>query len=259
MTITMMMMNRATKAAAFASASAAAAAAEATTMTTGDRKHHHHPLADTAASAATSADVDAVALRKFLETAFVTVLVTCVFVVVKTTLDRLRMRESRAVVVVVGAGPTGLAAALVAAGSGRASRVIVYEERGRRELTGRGDQVALNARSVQFLRAQLGVDVERWRGGGVDGSRVPDGVVGGGGGGGGLGTPDGGGLWLHQCFVTRTGILLEHLLDAIDSRRCCDAGVDAVPIDVRLETKVRQVYSLSGMEEREKSIRFRFV
>ena len=58
----------------------------------------------------------------------ISLLVVTAFVCTKTVLDRVRRRHARATVVVVGAGPVGLTATLVAAHSGRAGRLVVYEE-----------------------------------------------------------------------------------------------------------------------------------
>lgn len=54
-----------------------------------------------------------------LFTVVLTFAVTCCFLVSKTTLDRVRQRMSRVVVVVIGAGPVGLTSLLIAARSGK--------------------------------------------------------------------------------------------------------------------------------------------
>ena len=52
--------------------------------------------------------------------------VTC-FVATKTLVDNMRRRAARVTVVVIGAGPVGLTAAWVAATSGRADSLTLYE------------------------------------------------------------------------------------------------------------------------------------
>ncbi|XP_012940658.1 uncharacterized protein LOC101858082, partial [Aplysia californica] len=88
--------------------------------------------------------------------------VTC-FVCTKTFMDNLRRRHARVSVVVVGAGPVGLTAMLVAARTGRVSRIILYEELGKQVLFNKPHQIAFDVRSVHFLR-KLGVDFDNIEG-----------------------------------------------------------------------------------------------
>lgn len=139
-----------------------------------------------------------------LETVLITVVVTCAFVITKSTYDRLRLRTSRATVVIIGAGPAGLISAWIVAQTGKASRIIVYEEKGRPDVVTRTKYMALNGRSLKFLRS-VGLEVQE----NVEGS------------------------WQHQGFVTKTGPVLEYLLDLLKSR------YDNL-FDLRLGTKVRK-------------------
>src|SRR6218665_1291534 len=124
-----------------------------------------------------------------LETVLITAVVTCAFVVTKSAYDRLRLRTSRATVVIIGAGPAGLISAWIVAQTGKASRVIVYEERSRPDIVTRTKYMALNCRSLKFLRS-VGLEVQE----NVEGSCQ------------------------HQGFVTKTGPFLEYLLDLLKTR-----------------------------------------
>ncbi|KAK2193863.1 hypothetical protein NP493_5g17091 [Ridgeia piscesae] len=136
-----------------------------------------------------------------LFTVALTFAVTCCFLVSKTTLDRVRQRMSRVAVVVIGAGPVGLTSILIAARSGKVSRIIVFEERCRHDLVGRTHQIAIDAKMTAFLQS-LGVDFDN-----IEGCRE------------------------KGCFFTRSGVFLEYMLSIIQR-------LD-VPIDLRLNCKVR--------------------
>ncbi|XP_076449045.1 uncharacterized protein LOC143285552 [Babylonia areolata] len=127
------------------------------------------------------------------------VIVTC-FIATKTLLDNLRRRQARMTVVVVGAGPIGLSALMVAAQSGRVSRVVLFEELGRMALFNKPHQIALEARNVAFLRG-VGVDFDNMEG-----------------------CWDGAG-----CFFTRLGVFQEYMMSVL--------GRLPVPVDVRLGVK----------------------
>ena len=139
-----------------------------------------------------------------LVTCALTVLVTAGFVIGKNTYDCVRQRLSRVTVVVVGAGPVGLTAALIAARSGKAPRVIVYEERSRADLVGRAYQMTLTAASIAFLRA-AGVDFDN-----IEGCRE------------------------QGCFFTRIGVFQEYMLDILEQCR-------TPLVEIRLGSKVRTV------------------
>lgn len=137
----------------------------------------------------------------FLQTLGVTVVMTCAFVLTKTTYDRIRRRWSQVAVVVIGAGPIGLTSALIAAHSQKASRIIVYEEKARNELLCRPQQIALDSKSVMLLKS-LGVDFDNIEG-----------------------------CWKHRSFFTRIGVFQEYLLSFFHLLQ--------TPVEMKLKTKVR--------------------
>ncbi|ELT88967.1 hypothetical protein CAPTEDRAFT_195876 [Capitella teleta] len=149
----------------------------------------------------------------FLQTLGVTVVMTCAFVLTKTTYDRMRRRLSQVAVVVIGAGPIGLTSALVAAHSQKASRVIVYEEKPRSELLCRPQQIGLDAKSVTLL-SSLGVDFDNIEG-----------------------------CWKHKNFFTRIGVFQEYLLSQFQLLQ--------TPVELKLKTKVldksRHISVLGGL------------
>ncbi|KAL8607503.1 hypothetical protein ACOMHN_004473 [Nucella lapillus] len=126
------------------------------------------------------------------------VIVTC-FIATKTLLDNLRRRQARMTVVVIGAGPIGLTSLMMAAQSGRVSRVILFEEQGKMALFHKPHQIAFEAKSVAFLR-RFGVDFDNMEGCSDNG-----------------------------CFFTRLGVFLEYMLSVV-----CRLPV---PVEVRLGVK----------------------
>ena len=137
----------------------------------------------------------------FLQTVCITVFVTCAFFLSKTTYDRVRRMRARATIVVVGAGPVGLTAVLIASKSGRASNIVIYEEHSRKDLHNRAQQIALDHRNVIFLNS-IGVDFDNIEG-----------------------------CWQQRCFYTRLGVFQEYMLSIVQQQL-------NVPIDIRLGTKV---------------------
>jgi hypothetical protein len=131
---------------------------------------------------------------------FVTICVLVMFVGTKTVYDRLRRDMARLTVVVIGAGPIGLTSALIAALSGRATKIIIYEKDSRNELVDRVHQIAFEAKIVGFLKTH-GVDFDNLEG-----------------------------CWQNCCFFTRTGIYLEYLLSVLARHE--------VRVETRLKTKV---------------------
>ena len=135
-----------------------------------------------------------------LQTLLLTVTVSCGFVLSKNSLQRVRQRAARINVTVVGAGPVGLTATLLALKSGRVRKLIVYEERCRGALVATPQQVSLEPPTQQFL-SQLGVDFDNIEG-----------------------------CWHNGCFYTRLGVFLEYLLDIIH--------LHDLPVDIRFNRKV---------------------
>ncbi|CAL1542508.1 unnamed protein product [Lymnaea stagnalis] len=124
--------------------------------------------------------------------------VTC-FVCTKTLVDSFRRRNARVSVVIVGAGPIGLTSMLVAAKTGRARRIVLYEELCKQVLFNRPHQIAFDVKSVHFLK-RLGVDFDNIEG-----------------------------CWDMGCFYTRLGVFQEYMLTTVPR-------LD-VPVDVRFGTK----------------------
>lgn len=132
-----------------------------------------------------------------------TIIVACTFTLVKQGSRRLRSYWARARVVVIGAGPIGLTAALIALRAPFSSRVILYEEASRWGMIRRVQQIALDAATVTFLQ-QLGVDFDNIEG-----------------------------CWGNGCFFTRIGIFQEYLLSLIEQFK--------EKVEIRLRTKVGSV------------------
>ena len=129
-----------------------------------------------------------------------TVLMVTGFLCTKTIYDKIRRRHARITVVVIGAGPVGLTAVVVAARSGRVTRVVLYEEMCRNALVNKQHQIAFDAKTVAFLQ-KLGIDFDNMEG-----------------------------CWDKNCFFTRIGIFQEYLLSVIYRL--------SVPVDIRLGCKV---------------------
>ncbi|XP_063293481.1 uncharacterized protein LOC134578411 [Pelobates fuscus] len=124
-----------------------------------------------------------------LDTALSTVVVVLVYVVVKVSLDGIRQWRARISILVVGAGPVGLTAALVAVRSGKVLNLTVLDERSRAALLCRPQQIALSPRSVKFLLV-LGVDFDNIEG-----------------------------CWRNDHFFTKIGVFQEHLLSILKQRK----------------------------------------
>ncbi|TRY85820.1 hypothetical protein DNTS_011865 [Danionella cerebrum] len=118
-----------------------------------------------------------------------TLLAVVLCALLKLVLSGARRRRARVPVLVVGAGPVGLVAALAALRSGRTRHLQLLEARGRASLLRRPQQVALDPRSVRFLRA-LGVDFDNMEG-----------------------------CWRERRFFTRLGVFQEHLLSLLERER----------------------------------------
>ncbi|TFK08908.1 transmembrane protein 175 [Platysternon megacephalum] len=127
--------------------------------------------------------------RLALDTALSTLLAVLLYVAVKVSVDRLRHWRARVSVLIVGAGPVGLTAALVAVRSGKVLKLTLLDERYRAALLCRPQQIALQPRSVRFLLA-LGVDFDNMEG-----------------------------CWDNEHFFTRIGVFQEHLLSILEQQK----------------------------------------
>ena len=134
------------------------------------------------------------------ETCGITVLVLCGFLLVKTCADRIRRRMSRVSVVVIGAGPVGLAAALMAARTGKATALLIFEAKSRHKLLCNLKQLALDRVSLDMF-ASLGVDFDNIEG-----------------------------CWDSGRFFTREGVFQEYLISLLSKIH--------IPHELRFKTKV---------------------
>ncbi|XP_068117645.1 uncharacterized protein [Hyperolius riggenbachi] len=134
--------------------------------------------------------------RLAVDTALSTLLVVLVYIVIKVSVDGIRQWRARVSILVVGAGPVGLTAALVAVHSGKVLNLTLLDERTRAALLCRPQQIALDPRSVQFLLT-LGVDFDNIEG-----------------------------CWDNEHFFTKIGVFQEHLLSILErSKQTLDTRV----------------------------------
>ncbi|XP_051546334.1 uncharacterized protein si:dkey-234i14.6 [Myxocyprinus asiaticus] len=140
------------------------------------------------------------------DTALSTLLAVLVYVVVKVSLDGIRQWRARISVLIVGSGPIGLTAALVAVRSGKVLKLTVLDERYRSALLCRPQQIALDPRSVRFL-LDLGVDFDNMEG-----------------------------CWHNEHFFTKIGVFQEYLLSILEQKK------QKVDVKVHLGTKFSEEY-----------------
>lgn len=137
-----------------------------------------------------------------VDTALSTLVVILVYIVVKVSVDGIRQWRARVSILVVGAGPVGLTAALVAVRSRKVLNLTIVDERTRTALLCRPQQIALDPRSVTFLLT-LGVDFDNIEG-----------------------------CWDNDHFFTKIGVFQEHLLSILEQRK------QTLDIRILLGTKV---------------------
>ncbi|XP_070178110.1 uncharacterized protein [Littorina saxatilis] len=139
----------------------------------------------------------------------ISAVIVTAFVATKTLVDNFRRRQAKLTAVVVGAGPVGLSTLMVAARSGRVTRVLLYEEQSKMQLFNQPHQIALDSRSAIFLK-RFGVDFDNMEG-----------------------------CWDGGCFFTRLGVFQEYMLSIVYRL--------PVPVEVRLGTKVSPCVVSVGM------------
>ncbi|XP_033490339.1 uncharacterized protein LOC117261887 [Epinephelus lanceolatus] len=140
------------------------------------------------------------------DTALSTLVAVAVYVVVKVSLDGIRQWRARISVLILGSGPVGLTAALVAVRSGKVLKLTVLDERYRTALLCRPQQIALDPRSVKFLLG-LGVDFDNMEG-----------------------------CWHNEHFFTRIGVFQEYMLSILEQKK------QKVDVKVQLGTKFTEEY-----------------
>ena len=112
-----------------------------------------------------------------------------------------------------GAGPVGLTSVLISARSGKAAKIILFEEKFRNDLINRPQQIALQEKNVTFLKT-LGVDFDNIEG-----------------------------CWQNNCFFTRMGVFQEYMLGMIYRLH------SHVDVDIRLNKKVTLYRTLNSLQE----------
>lgn len=139
-----------------------------------------------------------------MEAALSTLLAVLLYVALKVSVDSIRHWRAKISVLVVGAGPVGLTAALVAVRSRKVLKLTLLDERTRAALLCRPQQIALDPRSVNFLLG-LGVDFDNMEG-----------------------------CWDKEHFFTKIGVFQEHLLSILEQHK------RQLGIHILLGTKVSQ-------------------
>ncbi|XP_033625598.1 uncharacterized protein LOC117288854 [Asterias rubens] len=167
----------------------------------------YHVSMSTVNGSAMSGHGDAGGLVEAANAAVITALIIFCFVVCKGSFDRFKQWRVRLNVVVIGTGPIGLSAALIAAHSKRVGRIIIYEDKSRSQLISRPQQIALDSRSVAFLR-RYQVDFDNMEG-----------------------------CWQKERFYTRIGIFQEYMMSNLQR---CEADVT-----IKLGTKFKEEVAAS--------------
>ncbi|XP_033110015.1 uncharacterized protein LOC117111227 [Anneissia japonica] len=118
-------------------------------------------------------------------TAFVTIIIVSFFVFTKSIYEYIKKRRTKLNLIIVGSGPIGLTTAIIAAQNKRISRITLYESKPRQNLFVRPQQIALDRRSIHFLKS-LKIDFNAIEG-----------------------------CWENDRFFTRVGTFQEHLLEIL--------------------------------------------
>ncbi|XP_072373935.1 uncharacterized protein [Scyliorhinus torazame] len=140
------------------------------------------------------------------DTALSTLVAVLVYVLLKVSVDGYRQWRARVKVLIVGSGPVGLTAALIAARSGKVRRLVLLEERHRTALLSRPQQIALDPGSVRFLLG-LGVDFDNMEG-----------------------------CWHNEHFFTKIGVFQEYVLSLLEKKK------QEMDLQIYLGTKFTEEY-----------------
>ena len=132
---------------------------------------------------------------------FLTLSCIAAFIGTKTIFNSIKRELAQITVVVVGAGPCGLTAALIAVRDyKRVSKLILYEEQSKYCIEQRSYQIAIQPSVVSFLNKN-GVDFDNLEG-----------------------------IWHEGCFYTRVGIYLEYIISMLPLYK--------TDVELRFSTKV---------------------
>ena len=82
----------------------------------------------------------------------VTLLIVTCFIFCKNSYDCLRQWGVHLNVIIIGSGPIGLVSALIASYSDKVANIVVFEEKNRAQLFVRPQQIALDSKSIEFLK-----------------------------------------------------------------------------------------------------------
>ncbi|KAK3085962.1 hypothetical protein FSP39_011386 [Pinctada imbricata] len=107
----------------------------------------------------------------------------------KSIYEKIRRSFNDLNVVIVGAGPIGLSSAILALQTGRVSKLVIFEERQRKELVNLSYQISFDENSVNFLQSSK-----------IDFDNIE-------------------GCWHEGCFSTRVGVYLEYIFDRLQAYR----------------------------------------
>jgi len=130
----------------------------------------------------------------------ITVSAVAVFIGTRLVFCKIRDEMAFLTVVIVGAGPIGLTAALIATQSKRVQKIIMFEEENRHHVENRSYQICVLPALVSFLRS-YNVDFDNMEG-----------------------------IWNEGCFYTRVGIYLEYIIHILPLHQ--------TNIELRFGTKV---------------------
>ncbi|XP_062572350.1 uncharacterized protein LOC134234314 isoform X2 [Saccostrea cucullata] len=119
----------------------------------------------------------------------ITVLFLALFTGWRAFYERIKRTLCHVTVVVIGGGPVGLLSAFLALKSGRASKIVIFEEKDRKTLLNGPYQLTFDIQSVEYLK-RCGIDFDNIEG-----------------------------CCHDNCFTTKVGVFLEYILDHLSSAR----------------------------------------